>query len=59
MSAYQKEDISIPKKIDVNVLENKIVNIPSVCVSIPLSQTNKPNYKSSKMYHFQDIVRKK
>ena len=51
MSAYQKKDVDIP--------QNEDLGIPSVHVNIPPSQPNKPNYKPSAMYHFQDNVRRK
>ena len=51
----QKKDVDIPKKINVNITQNKDVNIPSVHINIPPSPTNKP----SSLYYYQNIVRRK
>ena len=54
-----KKDVDIPNKIDVNIPQNKDVNILSVHVNIPPSQTKKPKYNPSSLYHCQKIVRRK
>ena len=54
-----KKDVDISRKIDVDMPQNKDVKIPSVHVNIPLSQTNKPNYKLISLYHYQNIARRK
>ena len=53
-----KKDADTPNKMDVNILQHKDVNKLSVHVNIHPSQTNKPNYKPSSLYHCQNIVRK-
>ena len=55
MSTYSKKGCRHTQKINVNISQNKDVNIPSVHINIPLSPTNKP----SPLYYYQTIVRRK